>query len=184
VLADSEVCAERVIVAGVIAELAFTHSQNPVFIPEVSRTEESAFPVAIIEIFSDSVEASAHVEADGEKVTSRVLLGADVDMCARIVGKGSGGIYFTDGDVLYGRGREEVERNQLVVRVGRGDGQTVQGGRAVPVTQSAYYQLSGACNGDTGYFLDSVLYVRYTFQGHLFGSHVFDGKRCFLSLLQ
>lgn len=80
-LADSEVCAERVIVAGVIAELAFTHSQNPVFIPEVSRTEESAFPVAIIEIFSDSVEASAYVEAMEKKSLPVFLLGV-MSICA------------------------------------------------------------------------------------------------------
>ena len=105
-------------------------------------------------------------------------------MCTRIVGERSGGIYFADRNVLYGRGRKEVEWDQLVVRIGRSDGQPVQGGGAVPVSQSAHNQLSGTGNGDSRYFFNPILYVRYTFESHLLGSHVLDGKRCFLSFLQ
>ncbi len=75
---------------------------------------------------------------------------------------------------------EQVERHQLVVRVGRGDGQSVQRGGAVAVTQSADDKLSGAGDGDTRYFLYSFFHIADAFEGHLFGTEVLDGEGRFL----
>ena len=104
-------------------------------------------------------------------------------MCAAIVGKGAGIVHLADGDVLHRARREEVEWNQFVVRVRRGDGQSVQRGAAVAVAQSANDELARFGNGDTGQFLNSFpfLHVADTFDAHFLGTQVLDGQCGFLS---
>lgn len=109
---------------------------------ERGRLEERTVAVHLIEVASQGIEPSSNVEAGGQEFVCYVLLGADVDVRAAIVGKGAGIIDFADGDVLHRTRGEEIERDELVVGVGRGDGKSVQRGGAVAVAQSTDNELS------------------------------------------
>ena len=101
-------------------------------------------------------------------------------MCPRVVGECTGVIYFAHGNILYGRCREDIQRDQFIVRIRRGDGKSVQSGGAVPVAQTAHNQLSGTGDGDTGYLFYTFFHIADSFDTHFFGTEIFDCKGGFL----
>ena len=100
-------------------------------------------------------------------------------MCTRIVGEGFRVIYLAHCDVLYGTRREKVQRNQFVVGVGRGYGESVQGCGAVTVAQSAHNELACIGNGDARNLLYSFFHIADAFEAHLLRTEVLDGEGCF-----
>ena len=124
----------------------------------------------------------AHAKAHAEEVVGGVLLGADVNVRPAVVGKDRGVVNLTHGDVLHGACGKEVQRDKLVVGIGRGNGESVECGGAVAVAQSAHDELSGIGHGYSRKLGDAFLHVSYAFDGHFPGSHVLYGQRGLLPL--
>ena len=102
-------------------------------------------------------------------------------MRAAVVGKGAGVVHLADGDVLHRTRGEEVERNEFVVGIGRGDGQSVQGRGAVAVAQPAYDELARLGDGDARYLLHAFLHVADALDAHFLGTQILDGQGGFLA---
>ena len=169
--ADREVRVEDILPDDLLAELR----ERAVHGARIDRRlrEERAVAHAV-EGLPEGVEAPADVEVGREEILAGILLGVDVDVRARVVGVGAHLVDLAHGDVADdGRG-EDVERDELVVGVGRGNGLSVEGRDAVTVAQTADDELSGRGDGDAGDLPDALLDVRDPFERHFAGAHVLD----------
>ena len=95
-------------------------------------------------------------------------------MRARIVGIRTDLVNLAYGDVLHGRRRENIERDEFVVGVRRSDGLSVECRDAVTVAQAADDQLPGRSDRDARHLANTLLHVGDTLERHLFGPHILD----------
>ena len=93
-------------------------------------------------------------------------------MGTRIIGKSIRRIHFAHRYVLYRRCRKQIQRNQLIVRVRRGNRQPVQGSRTITVTQSPHYQLPGLGDRHPCYLLNALFHCRNTLDAHFFCANI------------
>ena len=105
-------------------------------------------------------------------------------MRTRIIGKRTGFVHFTNGNILHGRRREQIQWNQFIIRIRRSNRQSIQRRRTIPVTQSADNQLPGLRNRNAGDFLHALFHGRYTFDAHLLRTDILYRYRGHLPFLQ
>ena len=137
--------------------------------------QQPSFSVRAVCVGKGGAYCSVQSERYRYETLAYVLLGRDVYVRTGVVGETGRRVYFCDCDVLEHRAGEYIQGYQFVVRVRRRHRQTVKGGQAVPVAQSADEELAGVVEGYAAHGLHGLGHVGQTFCPYLGCPDVLNG---------
>ena len=180
-LADVERGAEGVVVHDVLAEVWQAHFAD--IAGQVVVMEQPSVAVRAVGVGKCGADGSVEAQGDGQEAVLDVLLGGNVDMRSGVVGEAGRCVDLGHGDVLEHRTGEDIQGDELVVRVRGGYRQSVEGSKAVAVAESADEELAGTVERYAAHGLHGLGHVGEALRRYLSRTYVLNGLGRYLAVV-